>query len=628
MILSVDQMLGGMPVLRTEPLAIFLTPLLMLEFTPETSTATIPVAIPYLPGMDALRVERARLDLRGRAVAQSPVEVAATSMTQAHTIGLGSESSDPRTGQLITVELLGLEIEAPAESNTARVLYANGGGSTTHLVWGRDAEGQVYFQQNGGGGDALHIMVRAATGSSRPPVAAFPSIAMPGQGAALYGPALAGGTVTLAISDGKGRASLTCSPGLDLRHIEIVVGRVTEDGGLPNELALVNWSATTIRATWSTPPTGLKVEAIDGSSASAVAEFPGALAVETSSIDFTPVARALLAPRYLETASTATDVTLDLRVDSQSAGTIEVLTLSLAGEYVRTPFPEGTAVELMGAPKSVRVHVPPGLRPKAFTTTLDGTFGPARLVDACEPQLVSSRAGVRLQPGRRLARFIPLTGVERGLPLRRVGIFARADAPTEVLISICAGDPTQIGSRRGTPVSASLEARPQAAWLQAELPFEAGVSPHANGYYVMVEITRGSLWWYTTPAIGAAGLAVLHSLDDGATWSRHDGIPVAQLHVDEIDDRTGEPAPAPILVAWPPDTLATDLLGVSAHGSGPLPASFREQGVTLLGRNNGDDDPLGRVREAGEYVDLSFSCRRDLNLRITDVVFSYNPWGA
>jgi hypothetical protein len=145
---------------------------------------------------------------------------------------------------------------------------------------------------------------------------------------------------------------------------------------------------------------------------------------------------------------------------------------------------------------------------------------------------------------------------------------------------------------------------------------------------MMVEVTRGSVWWYTTPAIGAAGLAVLYSLDDGSTWSRHDGVPVAELHVDELDDRTAEPRPLPIALAWPEGGLSSDLLGVAARGPGPLPASFREQGVTLLGRSNGDDDPLGLVRLAGEHVELSFSCRRDLQLRIAEAVLSYNPWSA
>jgi hypothetical protein len=304
------------------------------------------------------------------------------------------------------------------------------------------------------------------------------------------------------------------------------------------------------------------------------------------------------------------------------------MTLSVAGEYRRMPFADGASVELRGAPETVRVPVPSGLRPKAFSVTLDGSFGPARLVDACEPRTFDGRCGVRLTPGRRLARLIPLTGIERGLPLRRVGIFARADAPAEALVSLCAGDPTRIGPRRGAPVSLSFQPSPRGSWVRAELPLEASVPPHATGYYVMVEVTRGSVWWYTTPAIGAAGLAVLHSLDGGGAWSRHDGVPVAELHVDELDDRTGEPRPMPIALAWPEGALSADVLGVAARGPGPLPASFREQGVTLLGRSNGDDDPLGRVRDAGEHLELTFSCRRDLRLGIAEAVISYNPWSA
>jgi hypothetical protein len=128
------------------------------------------------------------------------------------------------------------------------------------------------------------------------------------------------------------------------------------------------------------------------------------------------------------------------------------------------------------------------------------------------------------------------------------------------------------------------------------------------------------------PAI--AGLldqgSLLRSDDAGATWSTVTGKPGLQLHVESVDPATRQPLPdQPVRMLRDASQLTADLAGI--HLLGP-PGEFRRHWV--IDRSS-DANALAALATLPDgALALSFACRRDEDLRVHDILLTYDPWQA
>jgi hypothetical protein len=114
------------------------------------------------------------------------------------------------------------------------------------------------------------------------------------------------------------------------------------------------------------------------------------------------------------------------------------------------------------------------------------------------------------------------------------------------------------------------------------------------------------------------------SQDDGGSWTKIEAKPISQLAVSEIDDR-GNPSPVDaVSLLWTDGVLNADLVGIGGQ-AGEHPPEFRRFWVAQVPAH---DPFLNRIPELGGVLPLSFSCRRDVSLSLSQAVLVYNPWEA
>jgi hypothetical protein len=596
--------------------------------------ADVIVRVPYLAGMDEIEVARAHCTVA--AVADPFSYTASKSGAAAHVDVV--PPGPPITGLLTHVVIRDLR---PNVSGTDQMIFPDTSGSNLSTVWIVDPEsGDVVVSQSANPPQGLpqskflHAVLqpRGPNGAFGPPMAAAPRFDMPGNQAGMYGPALGGLRSRLVHQDGRVELTLFLDPPLPVPAFRVLLGVAGDKGmfphgGLPNELVPAGWSAAEVTGHWQRRPSGLVIYALTGTGAgnedapATVATLAQEIGQRAADIDFTPAARSLLRNHYPN--ATGPDLELTLRVRADSPGQVRVGPDRLSARYLRVlGTADGHAVALRGAPERlVLPGVPAGLTPQAFSFAVDGTFGRAVLITAAdEPLPPDTSTGFRLAGAVRAARRMPLTTAERGQPLVRVGIFGRASADAELLVGLHQGDAMRVGARRGPTVSIAVPAGAHPAWHRAELPLELGLPPHPEALWVVVQVTRGVLWWYG--ALDQGNL--LRSEDDGATWSTATGKPGLQLHVESVDPATSQPLPdQPVRMLRDGSQLTPDLAAI--HLLGP-PGEFRRH--WLIDRTSEESALAALATLPDGALALSFACRRDVDLRVHDVLLTYDPWDA
>ncbi len=587
-----------------------------LEIAEAGGSEQVPVPIPRLAGLDEVEVERLGFELWSDPFSQ---DVAVSGQGVAGG-GLSLAYGGDGPAQLTRIDIEDLHVAA-GDGQPLVVQGDGAAGGAEYVVYRWDGEAGRAVAEAGGdtaGAQHVHFMARPAAGSGfGPPAAAVPRFDMPGDAAGLYGPALGGAAMSLFVEDGRVRAKLRFTPALPAAGVQLFLGNSElpiPTAGLPNEVTAAGWSAETVRAVFDVRPAGVTVTAgTGGGEAPLVSRFdtdPGAVPI---AVDFAPVARGLLGDAY--PVSQGDDLGLALTVTADTPGNLRLRLGQARARYLRRPLPDAAARQLRGAPVTVELPLPAALVPSAVSFTVDGRYGPARLVAAADAAPGGSRHGFRVAGDVWLARRISLTAAERQLPLARAALFGRAGEAGELLLTLHGGDEARIGAALGEPVSLELAAAARPGWRRAELP-SAPLPPHPPALWLVARATRGVFWWHGE--LGEPGPAQ-RSADGGTSWDTVDGRPTLQLAVLEVDPASGEPRPLlPLALGWEGGVLNADLVGVA--GRGGLPADFRRFWLAEPA------DFLEPLTAAGEPLRLAFTCDRDVDLTVSDAVFTYDPW--
>ena len=612
-------------VLDTPINIVVMAPLILgdpIDFDAGAPPHDMAIPIPHLPGLDEIELTSASFSIASAAYERTQSVAAGSPSGGTVAITLGGVAAG-QTVSLTGISLLGLTVEPPA--GTTYALKGSGGS----VYWTLDGSDVVSSTSNPGGTiEHLHILVQPGTGGSAgPPIVAAPHFNMPGAGGGLYGPAL-GGAVLSVTHKGSGRADavLTLSPPQPMSACTVLVGTAGENGahkGLPTDVAAVTWSATAAEARFDTRAQGITVTTHAGATApedgALVTTFesdPGAL---LRTVDFAPAARVALDQGY--PTATGADLGLTLRVAVATPGALHLQLGSVAARYVQRPLPLPAALALRGAPETVEIPLPAGLRPLGLSFRADGRYGPARLIAAADATPQTSPEGYRVAGPQRMARRLTLNAKEATLPLVRLALYGRASAAGELLITRHGGDANRIGAALGPPVSLPVTPAPRPGWHRVDIPVRDGLPPQAQAFWISVEATEGVFWWHAEMQPTAAEAQV--STDEGTTWAKVPGQPYTQAWVNEVDPVTGDPAPlAPLALGWENGILNADIVGV---GAGALDAVFTRLWVAEGSANAAFLDDIAGLAET---LALSLESTRDIDLSVTEVVATYDPWTA
>lgn len=573
----------------------------LLEFPAGGEARELAVPVPFLPGMDEIEVGAATAAIGSRAIERGTDHAGPTGTATSATLSF----TPPMAGA--PVSLLRIEIDgfSAGTEPIARTLAAPG----VTLFW--PAGGATATIDPLPGAQALHLL---ASPSSGPPFLAAPAFRMPGAGGALYGDALGGCDLTVTrAADGTVRLVLTPdSRAPPLNAVRLTVVRLAPDAPrLPNEGAPVPWRARSIHAVWRLHPAALKVEAVAAGRAVLVAELPGDPVRRMIDFDFTAALRGLARAAY-DAAQGAADLGFALRVTATGPGAAR-MRLDRAGlRTLRRPQARPERLVLRGAPAGLTLTgAGAGLRPEALDLALEGRFLPERLTDASDDAPPLPRRGLVAEGAVQLARRTTLTAPERALPLVRCAVFGRAAAPTELLLTLHAGDALRIGPPLGPAAALTLPAADVPAWLLA--PFAAPIAPPLPPVvWLVLQVPRGRFLWHGAAAEDDTALL---SGDAGGAWTDAATRPAMQLAV-----REPSATPLPLALRWEAAGQAGTLAVDAAGNTGP---AFQRR--LLLGA---DTAPQALAAVAIAPLSLRFACRRDVDLAVSAATFAYNPWTA
>lgn len=530
------------------------------------------ITVPVMPGMDALAVSRASVSLRGVAV-------------DAPWVTVGHESSEaaeiarpsPETGEAMLTEIRVEGLGAGSDLRLAGTMLSGDATPATR--------------------DVRFVLSVFSGGRWSAPAAATPAFGSPG-GSALYPPMLAGATLALAGSGSSRTAVIAVDPPLRCSRVRVMLLKDADADVSPTTSTRVPWSASSVKARWRPTPTKAAVSLVDDATALEVGTLP-ALDGRVS-IDLSGGLGAMLARRHAAAPLAAPEV--KLRLDAASAGKVEVRA-TLAAWY-RKELASEPAVSLRGSPGALRRISAPGVVPRACECSLHGQWGPARLCASADRDDPAARAGVALAGARRLARWVPLTAAEAARRLLRLGVYARAAEPSELMLAVYGGDPAVVGRMIGRPAAVPAEPARDPAWIRADLP-GADAADRA-GVWVVAWVSRGAVQVY-----GRAGACQI-SPDGGGTWSVAGNLPLVQVHYDAGDD-----PPAPLSLR-----AGAALVDADLRARGPLaPRGMRVELVSLLGA-----DALRPAVDAAGVLTLTLSCDQDVDLTPADLALLYDPW--
>jgi hypothetical protein len=589
-------------------------PGLELHPLPDSGPLTVPIPVPFLPGMDSIEVESASLAIAG---------------------GVTERQADARrTGDEIEVKLPGADATA-----SLRRLVIDGFRLTSEAAGlAPDRNAPFLVKETGGSGlvtgeasavvPFLHLLVQPLDGSSAgAPAAAAPRFDMPGSGRARYGPALAGATLSVsAVSGGAVSLTLSTAPALSGTGFRIAFVHATDGkgasihGGLPNETAgWPHWSMTGAHAAFATRPRDVEAMlAGPGPDApAAVGSFPGPMPTARTDIDMTPAMRAIA--RAALPVAAGDDLGLRLQVTAAAGGDMRIAVPRPRLRYVKRPLAAPEVLALRGSRGELRLAVPHGLTPNGIGLLVDGRYGIPRLLDSVALPIGRVAVGYRLTPGRRLALPLALTTAEQLLPLRRLAVHGRSEGPAALLLGLAQGHGAVPGAAHGEPVAIAVEAGPAMDWHRGEWRAPALAPPHPARLFLTIEVTHGAFLM----AVDTAGEAAARMAAAAGGWDTAAAPPLAAAWVDEADPVTGAPAPLhPLDLDGPGGPLNRDIAGVAG---GSRPPGFI---LSWLAAAPAHAALLAAIGAGGGTLSLGFSSRRDVDLTLSDATLTYDPWAA
>jgi|GEM_PF-3035101 len=599
----------------------------ILDCSDPAQPQSLPVPMPRLPGLDEFEVRQMRFELSSVELTDA-VTVSGSSVSSSGGLAVNYAPSQTNAPVRLTrIELENLKLHAGGVPYALRGDPRTG---TDRTIVFRQDDGKRVTVINGdtAGAQFAHVLLRPANpGGYGPPLAAVPYFEMPGNGGDLYGPALGGATLTLTHSPTDPptvKAVVTLTSPLPMASFQLLIGSAEKTNpheGLPNEVVGIGWSADTVTAIYDVRPAGVTVRATveNGTDHPVVAQFdtdPGNAPV---SIDFAPVARSLLNAAY--PTSQGSDLGLKLTFACASPGKLRVNLAEAEARYLRYPLGGATlTAALLGSAEAMTIAVPEGLTPEGMSFTLDGVYGPMRLVSAADQTPEDSRRGFRLTADQWLARRLSLTEVERTLSLGRVALWGRATRAGELLVTLHGGDARHIGPAFGKPLSIPTTPAAAPQWYRGTLAAGTKPPPGTADLWIVVRATGGDFGWHAAMEGEGQGM---RSPDGGLSWEPIAASPFTQLAVMAVTP-TGAPAPLdPISLSWAEGVLNGDVVGVA--GESQLGPQFRRFWVAQAGAHTTFLDGIGALQG---QLRLRFNCRRDVDLSLSNLVLVYNPWRA
>jgi hypothetical protein len=230
--------------------------------------------------------------------------------------------------------------------------------------------------------------------------------------------------------------------------------------------------------------------------------------------------------------------------------------------------------------------------------------------------------GFRIADGIQAVRRIHFTAVECDLPIVRLGVFGRASEDCELLLSLHHGGELHLGAAVAPPLSMVLKPEPHLAWHRVEYPAPHLLGPHDATLWLLARVTRGAFWWYGS--LEQEGFTQ-RSADEGKTFGPVNGRPQCHVSVKEVDPATGRPSPLmPLALSWDNGLLNADVAGVNGQEAS-LPPEFRR---FWIAERSVHRVFLNAIPDLGGRMRLTFRCNRDVTLKHSDAVLTYDPWNA
>jgi len=432
------------------------------------------LAIPYLPGMDTVKINEAAFAFR---VGDMSTDIFTFSASNEPS----SQGTVLRLAQSAKLRKVEIEYEAPEPID----------------------------------GVSFRVIVRPVDGTNfGPPIFAAPHFPAPGP---TFGPVLAGMSIDT-LSGNRRRLSFADMLG-SAWLIQIAKGNSV------TELEPLEIRPQIKRVTIAATPNDLSVT-LAGDPPTSLWSNPGVLLPESGlqEVSFLPLAQQRMS-KALETAS-PDDLTLPLSInfDAASAARLEVTQRALSGIYEVRPLLEDSKVlRLGGRADAIEMEAPEGLRPTAGKVTLVAKLrGQALNGNSYEAPLSLEGQGLSVNAERFVAAQIqiaqrPDAAIGASVPLSSIAGMFEATEQAELVLELR----EDAAGRPGAPIGPTIVhqlAKGEKGWVDFNLPAPITVAPDTV-LWATIRMTKGEVFWHAgnDASVGAMGFATV-SVDSGASW--------------------------------------------------------------------------------------------------------------
>jgi hypothetical protein len=541
------------------------------------------LAVPFLPGMDEIEVEQARLRVRTGRKEREVTDYTVTAVPAGHGITL----SIPQPGRLKKLEL-------------------------------------TYPSPTAVPGAPHHVIIR--TPPEGPPTFAAPPLPKPGP---LYDDILTG----LTVQDLGGDRKLLLLPSVlgNAWRIQLALGDT------PDKLTTVPFSPTVNRVVLDTAPRDVSVTLSADTEEIPLWGHPDLLLPDAGEqeISFTPLAQRHLNQQLQAKRDAPDQATLPvpLRFHSASSGALEVVAKTLTAHYVVKPLGKDPVTQRVGGEWTVlTLRAPAGLRPINSRVKLTVKFlGRALNRGSLEPPLALPSMGLRVHAQRSVARmiaFLPEPPAVAGsvLPLASVRLYVAALAEAEAVLEV-RGD---VAGAPGPVLVASVQqlGSGSTGWVEFILPSPLPVSTGQAPLWLALRVTKGEVLWFVSPLesashpMGADMTSARVSSDRGQTWSEPTGnFGDAGVLLAQCFHELPELSSPPVLRVRHAEALMTDnlLLNVKQKGA--------KEYIVEVSLPDGVHGVLAAAAGSGRTdTALRLFSPSMLDVTVEDLTLSYDPF--
>jgi hypothetical protein len=349
-------------------------------------------------------------------------------------------------------------------------------------------------------------------------------------------------------------------------------------------------------------------------------------------VDLAPISRKRLNDRLAAANAASTPpptLTLPVRLVAEAGGPVGVSGTDLRVTYAVDAAPDTPRLALRGEPLPLDVVVPAALRPAAGTLSISATHLGRELNGPVGRTAGTGGPGVVVSGDRWAARALPVVdgGTGATVAIAATTIDVSADAGAELSIELRA----DIQGLPGPVLATAVLRFDDDVRAVRELTFDAPPMVAADGVvWVTARATTGAVRWYAdeepNASTGLPGLTMplsRTSSDRGETWAPHD------------DRLTGRAAPRARLLHAVDPPYAVPMLEISAPASlttlaalalAPADGTTNEFALDAAAVPGALLDHAGRTSGQGKTTStMHVAARAALDLRITGFDLTYPP---